>query len=245
MFELLPVAPWALAFAFVVTAAAALLQGTMGFGLAVVSVPTLALADPALAPVPQLLITLPLALLMVWRERHALDFRGALWILVGRVPGALVGLGLLKVAAGRTLDAVLGLFVVLAVLMLATGIRIPRSGSTELATGVVSGTFSVVSSIGGPPLAMLYRDARGANLRSTLASIFSVGALITITTRTLGGEIELRDLQVAAWLMPALLLGLALSSRLKGKVEGPALRTGVLVISGAAALGLVVRALIA
>ena len=40
--------------------------------------------------------------------------------------------------------------------------------------------MSYVSSIGGPPLALLYRDAQGDSLRSTLAFIFAVGHVLTI-----------------------------------------------------------------
>src|SRR5687768_11992248 len=59
--------------AWVVTAASAWLQGAIGFGFAVVSVPVLALAHPALAPVPQLLLSVPLTVVMAVRERHAMD----------------------------------------------------------------------------------------------------------------------------------------------------------------------------
>jgi hypothetical protein len=49
----------ALIAALIVTFFAASIQGVVGVGLAMVSVPILALIDPSLAPVPQLLITIP------------------------------------------------------------------------------------------------------------------------------------------------------------------------------------------
>ena len=56
-----------LTLALVITAIAAMLQGSVGLGFAMVSVPLLSLIDPRLAPVPQLLVSLPLALAMAWR----------------------------------------------------------------------------------------------------------------------------------------------------------------------------------
>ena len=66
----------ALIIAFVVTVVATAVQGVTGFGMAVISVPVLALIHPALAPVPQTLIGMPLVLAMAWRERGSIDRQG-------------------------------------------------------------------------------------------------------------------------------------------------------------------------
>jgi uncharacterized membrane protein YfcA len=68
--------PAALILAFVITAIAATLQGSVGLGFAMVSVPLLTLIDPRLAPVPQLLVALPLSLAIAWRERRSIDLHG-------------------------------------------------------------------------------------------------------------------------------------------------------------------------
>ncbi|MFN3201551.1 MAG: TSUP family transporter [Bradymonadia bacterium] len=241
----LPVDLWVLALGFVWTIFASAVQGTIGFGFAVVSVPVLSLVDPSLAPVPQLLVTMPLALSMVWRERHAIELSGVGWLLAGRIPGALVGLALLKLANARTLDVLIALVVMSAVVVMSTGRGIPRNRVTEFLTGVTSGAMALVSSIGGPPIALLYRNAPGATLRSSLAAVFSVGVLITLVTRGAAGEISRSDLVLGACLLPAMFLGLKVSNSLKGRVEGTPLRIGILVVASLAALGLLVRALTA
>ena len=82
--------PTDLAIALVVTFFAAAIQGVVGLGFAMVSVPILALIDPSLAPVPQLLTTIPLTVSMAWRERGHLQLSGIGWVLAGRVPGAVL-----------------------------------------------------------------------------------------------------------------------------------------------------------
>lgn len=235
----LPVSLPAILVAFVVTAVAATVQGTIGFGFAVLSVPVLSLLDPALAPVPQLLVVFPLTLGMALRERHAIDLTGVWSILVGRFPGAAIGWMLVAVASRAALDLFIAAVVLSAVGAAGGGRSIPRTTTTKFLAGVASGTMSYVSSIGGPPLALLYRDAKGDSLRSTLAVIFVAGLLITISARLVAGQLSWRDAHVAAFLLPAVLLGLYLSRFLTGRVEGAPLRRGILIVAGTAAIGLV------
>ncbi|MFQ5948562.1 MAG: TSUP family transporter [Acidimicrobiia bacterium] len=241
---MLPVDFEVLAVAWAVTAVAAAVHGTIGFGVGVLSVPVLSLVDSALAPVPQLLISLPMAALIVLRERRALDFAGVSWVLAGRLPGALLGLLLLKLASDRALDGAIAIMVLVAVVIVATGVTLRRTPAAALTAGVISGTTGLVASIGGPPLALIYRQAAGATIRSSLNTIFSIGIVINITARTLGGEISGDDITIGALLLPALFLGLLVGDRLRGRVEGAPLRAGILVVSALAALGLLVRSLV-
>ena len=157
----MPADPWILALAFAITVGAGLVQGTIGFGLAVVSVPVLSLLDRDLAPVPQLLIALPLALAMVWREWRHLDLSGVGWVLAGRFPGAALGVVLLKLFSERALDVLIAGLVLAGVAIVASGVVIRLNPFTKLAAGIASGTMGLVATIGGPPLALLYQCSPG------------------------------------------------------------------------------------
>lgn len=240
----MPVEPWILVIAFAITVAAGLVQGTIGFGLAVVSVPLLSLLDRDLAPVPQLLIALPLAIAMVWREWRHLDLSGVGWVLTGRFPGALLGVVLLKVVSDTALDVLIGGLVLVGVAIVASGVVIGLSPVTKFVAGVASGTMGLVASIGGPPLALLYREVEGGQLRSSLNAIFAIGIIMSITIRVLAGEISGDDIRVGAVLLPAAFLGLWLSRYFTDRIEGPALKAGVLAVSALAAAGLLLRSLV-
>lgn len=225
-----------------IVAFAATVQGTFGFGFAMLSVPLCALIDPRFAPVPQLLVAGVLVFPMAWREREHIAWRGVLWLLIGRLPGLVVGIALLKLAAPRTLDLVLAGCVLVAVLALLTGLRIPRNAVTQFIAGLLSSVGAVVSSIGGPPIALLYREERGPVLRATLAAVFAVGLFMTISARAVTGEISGVDLQVASVLWPGILVALWVSRRLAHRVEGDILRHAILVLAGGAGVLLVIRA---
>ena len=67
-----------------VVAFGALMQGTVGFGFALVAAPLLVLLDPALVPVSLLLLLATAhALLMPRREHSDTDRAGVGWALVG------------------------------------------------------------------------------------------------------------------------------------------------------------------
>jgi len=231
---------WALALA--VTFVAAALQGVVGIGFAMVSVPILSLIDPRLAPVPQLLITVPLTISMAWRERRHLEIAGVGWIIAGRVPGAIIGVALLAVAVGRALDLAIAVIVLVAVGIIASGEHVKRNAGTEFGAGIASGITGLVASIGGPPIALLYTEADGPTVRSSLAAVFTVGLAITITARTITGNITLEDVAIAAILFPALLLGYLVSIRVRGRVSQVQIRRGLLILSALGAVGLIVRA---
>lgn len=232
---------WAIA--LVVTAGGAAIQGTVGVGYGMVTVPILALLEPTLSPVPQLLTAVPLTIAMAWRERHAIDFKGVGWLIVGRLPGAAIGVALLAVATQRLLDLFIGAVVIVAVLVIGAGMSVNVNPLTQFSAGVASGTTSLVASIGGPPTALLYSKATAPTLRATLAAVFSLGIIFNVAVRFATGNVVESDLRVSAVLLPAVLVGWAMSVRHKHRFSGGAVRLGVLGVSGAAAVGLLVRAI--
>ncbi|MCA9544691.1 MAG: sulfite exporter TauE/SafE family protein [Myxococcales bacterium] len=241
----LEVGPWALAAGVAVSFLAGVVQGTLGFGMGLVSVPILALVSPLLAPSPQVLLSLPLALAMMAREWRAADMPGALRLSVGGAVGAALGAAVLKVADRQIMDLALGSVVVVAVALMAAGLTVRRTGATLLGGGIASGFMGTLSAIGGPPLALLYRDAAGATLRATLAVVFGFGALVTIAGRAWAGVLGVGDLWRALVMTVGLLAGVWASKTLLTKVEGRPLRVAVLVFAGVAGVSLVVKALVA
>lgn len=232
-----------LAIALLVTFFAAAIQGVVGIGFAMVAVPILALIDPALAPVPQLLITMPLTISMAIRERSHIQLSNITWIVAGRIPGVLLGVAVLAVATQRSLDLAIAAMVLLAVAIIASGFSIRRTRVTEFGAGALSGVLSFVASIGGPPLALLYSEDDGPTRRSNLAVVFMIGLTVTLFARIVSGNMTWDDVVVALILFPALALGYGVSLRFKSLVPQRAAKATILLLSAAGAIGLIVRAL--
>ncbi len=239
---LLPISVAELAIALVITLAGAVVQGTIGVGFVILSVPILSLVNPVLAPVPQLLLAMPLAFSMTWRERSHIDGKGVAWLFTGRIPGALLGLWILGLAAQRSIDIAIASSVIVAVLILGTGVTVQRSAATDFGTVVIAGIMGMVASMGGPPAALLFKDAQGPTVRASLALFFSGGLTVTVLFRLFAGRITGDDVLLAVLLFPGLVAGYVISSRLRYRLDGSAIRPAILTVSMLAAVGLLVRA---
>ena len=226
----------------VVTLLSALVQGTVGFGSAVLAVPLLSLVDPRLAPVPQMLSVLPLTVWAALREWSRVDWGGVGWVLLGRVPGLGLGMLLLSLANERVLDGLIGGLVLLSVMLLWLRPRLTRSALTDCCAGAISGAAGYVSGIGGPPLALLFRAAAGPTIRASLGVLFAIGLVLTLTARAVTGHMSVLDLKLALCLVGPTLAGMWASRFLHPWLKGARLEVAVLSVSACAALGLLGRA---
>ena len=229
------------ALAFLVSFLAAALHSTVGFGFALLSVPLLSLLNPLFAPVPQLLVVFPLTLAIVLRERHAVEVKSTLWIFAGRIPGALVGVGLLKLLSSAALDVLMSSMVFIGVALVLSRGTFQRTAAREFIAGIASGTMAMVSAIGGPPIALLYRNDSGPTVRANLGLVFAIGLCITISVRALAGEVSCEEVVIGAALLPAVWLGLRASKKLIPRVDGPRLRNAIVVVAAGAAILLLAR----
>ncbi len=226
-----------LAIAVVAVFAGATVQGSIGFGMNLVAVPVVALVDPTALPATLVLAGLPVSTLMVRREHHAIDRPGVGWILLGRIPGTILGAWVVTVASRGALSVILGAGVLLAVAMTSLGRPVPITATTSTAAGLVSGTMGTAAAIGGPPLALLYQHRDGETMRSTLAASFLIGTAMSVATLSIAGALTWRHVRLALALTPGIGAGVALSTRLAARIDATWLRPAVLTF--AAATGIV------
>ncbi|HLN77789.1 MAG TPA: sulfite exporter TauE/SafE family protein [Nocardioidaceae bacterium] len=222
---------------------AAAVQGLVGLGLGLVSAPVVTLAAPQL--MPQLLLWLAVIMPMVTlvREHHDIDWRGLAWSLPWRVPGTAVGVALVAWLSTQTLGLMVGAMVLLSVLLTVRAVELPVNARTLSAAGFVSGITGTTTSIGGPPMALLYQHRSPAQIRSTLAVYFIAGAGLSLTGLAVGGALEVSTFLLAMALVPALVVGFALSRFLVRRVPPHHIRPGVLLVCALSALAVVVRSL--
>lgn len=230
MLELYPVEPVLIAVLLSVTFLSALVQGTVGFGFSMLTVPTLTLVDPRLAPVPQIIVSVLLSSLVLARERKDADLAAASWVLLGQIPGACLGLLVLRMSSSVVIDLMIGIIVLFAVASIARGFAIPKNRATRFFAGAASTACALVSSIGGPPLALVFHGVPGPVFRGTLAMVFVVGSSLSVAFRGGAGEMLWADVSLALWSAPAVALGVWTSRFLTTRVEGRPLRIAVLAL---------------
>lgn len=236
--------PAELALAAVAVAVGAMVQGSVGFGLNLVAAPVLALVDTDLVPGPALVIALVLTLVMAVRERVHTEWSGVRWALVGRVPGTVVGAAAVALLPERGLAVTFALLVLLAVVISASGVHVEPNRPNLVGAGVLSGVMGTATSIGGPPMAMVYQRSAGATLRGTLAGYFVIGASMSLVVLALVGEFGTDDVVHSLVLIPPLLVGFALSRRTARVLDAGHTRAAVLLVSAVSAVSVLVRELL-
>lgn len=227
-----------------VVALGALVQGSVGFGANLLAAPALAVVEPDALPSTLMLLVLPLAVGMVRRERRGVDRSAVAWLMAGRLPGTVVGAAVVAVVSPRTLSVLAGVAVLAAVGTSLVRTDLPVTRGTTLAAGVASGAMGTATSIGGPPLALLFQHRAGPVLRATLAAVFALGTVLSLLGLVVAGALAAWHVRLALALCPGTLAGLAASSRLAARLDAGWLRPAVLTVAAVAAAGAVVRGLV-
>ena len=222
----------------------ATIQRLVGLGLGLVSAPVVTLLDPSLMPELVLVLAALLPLLTLVRSHEEIDWRGLAWVLPARVPGTALGVLFLAVFSHRAMGVAVALMVLLAVLLSLVAVEVPVRPATLAAAGLVSGAAGTATSIGGPPVALLYQHRSPPQIRSTLAVLFTAGAAMSLAGIWSSGHFELRLFLLALLLSPCLALGVWCGGRLQGVVPDHRIRPAVLAVCTASALVLLVRSLV-
>ncbi len=203
----------------------------------------LAVLEPGAVPATATMLALPLALTIAAREHHHVDWPGVGWLMVGRLPGTALGAVVVATVATGTLSVVTGVSVLVAVALSAASATIPLTRSTTAATGLVSGAMGTATSIGGPPLALLYQHHEGRVLRSTLAVTIGTGTVVSLVGLAVAGAIARWQALLALALLPGVGAGLLVGRFTARRVESRWLRPAVLVFAAVSASVAIVRGL--
>ena len=207
------------------------MQGGVGFGMNLIAAPILAVLDPDLVPGPALVAAVALTILVAYRERTSIDRRGVSFALAGRVPGTIGGALVIASIPERGVTIAVGASVLLAVVLQATRLKLRPNPPTLLAAGVVSGFASTVSSVGGPPMAVVYANEPGPVIRANLSFIFVVGATMSLVALIAVGEFGGHEAALSMLLLVPGTLGFLASKRLAAHVDAGRTRAAVLAVA--------------
>lgn len=236
--------PFEYAVVFVVMAAAAALQGGVGFGMNLLAAPLLALMNPVLIPGPLILSALSLVVLMARRDRADIDWSGFWWVMLGRLPGTLAGALLVASISKRGVAIAVGIAVLIAAALSVRDLGLKPTRFTLLGAGIGSGFSGTVSSIGGPLLAVVYAGQRGPVIRGTLSVLFVVGGVISAGALALVGRLGAEELKLALLLQPPVILGFLSSRRLAAHLDAGRTKAAVLSVSVLGALAVIASELV-
>ena len=205
--QLLGLSPLMILIAVGVVAIGSATQASIGIGLGLLAAPILTLIDPGFIPGAISVCVLPLSVGMTLRERDHID-RGILRAVAGRFVGVVAGAVMLSRAGHGVIAIVVGASVLVAVIGSASGLTFRPTRRNLLIAGTASGVSGTVAAIGGPPMALTYQHSDPRTLRASLAAFNTIGSTMTIPSLVIAGVLGVREMQLAAVLVPGVIAGL-------------------------------------
>ena len=222
-------------------AIASALQASVGIGLALLAVPLLVLLSPWLVPGPMLLAGSFLAFATAYRERHALDSGSFTLSLLGLLAGTVLGAVTLSTISIEHINRVFAILILLAVALSFAGPRLRPTRLALFAGGGGAGIMGTMVGIHGPPIALVFQNARPAQTRAMLGAFFFVAYLGSVLALAVVGLFGKLQLVLAAELLPGVVCGLLAAPFGAGFFNPARLRVAILGISASSALLLLFR----
>jgi uncharacterized membrane protein YfcA len=219
-------------------------QSGIGLGLGLIAAPVVTLLDPALMPGSMLVAGAGLPVLILAREVLHTDWHGVSWALAGRVAGTVGGIWVLAVVSLRALGIVVGGMVLAVVVLSIRAAVVPRNRVTLVTAGVISGVTGTATSIGGPPVALLYQDESGPRVRATLSFYFTIGNSVALAALALSGHLPAQDVVAGLVFAGCAAAGFAGAAGLRRFLDAGRTRAAVLAAAAGSALVLIAHSLL-
>jgi uncharacterized protein len=222
-------------------------QVIAGFGFGLMSVPLMALAIPVTDAI--VVSTLVGTCVSGWQsihQRKLADRPLVRRLVVAAYVGMPLGIWVFVAVDLRVLKVLLGVAVIAAVVVLATGLNWQHAGPRlDYVAGFVSGVLNTSVSTNGPPLvfAMQARQLSAEVFRASISAVFALSSIGGLALFIAAGKVTQRGIGAAAIALPAMLLGQVLGYPARKHVHGERFRRLVLVLLTGAAISTIVSGL--
>lgn len=237
-------APWLLVLVLVIVFVAAIVQAGLGMGFGLMAAPLLAVLDPELVPAPALFLGFASSLLVALQQHRHIHWPEVGIASVGRLAGVAASSAVLVFFTDRNSFSILfALMIGLAVLLSAFGPRVAFTRPRLFGVAIISGLMGTITSVGAPPLALIYQNRPAQSARATLAAFFTIGCAMSLGALYLTGWASSRDFRLALLMAPAMIAGLLAGRLLQSRFDRR-YRGLMLIASGLAAVLLLGRGIL-
>ncbi|MBB6171272.1 hypothetical protein HNR23_001332 [Nocardiopsis mwathae] len=222
----------------------AVVQSSVGLGLGLVAAPVVSFLDPTLMPGALLIVTAVLPVFTLAAEWRHIDWRGLAWALPGRLPGSVLGVWVVATLTPEMMGVAVGAMVLVAVVLSLRAVRVRITPGSLFGAGALSGLTGTATSIGGPPMALLYQHEEAARVRGTLAAFFLIGVMMSLALLAAGGQLGAHEIRGGLALVPFLIAGFLAGRPLRRVVDAGRMRTALLAVVTVSGLVLVSSSLL-
>ena len=214
--------------------ATSVVQAVAGFGFALLAVPLMVVViDLQSAVIISSFVGTLSNMLQSWQLRRNINRNMTRRFLLATAVGSPVGLLLFVYANQSALKIVLGLSILFGVFVLSRGLELQHVSSwLDWIMGILSGVLLMATSTNGPPLVFVLQARRidPATFRATLNMVFLVSGTFGLVMFGLAGEILRSDVNVAAFAIPAMVIGVSTGVVIRKYVQQELFKKIVLIL---------------
>ena len=241
---MIPLDPTLFVISLIVVAVAAILQGAVGLGFGQVAAAGLIWTAPDMLPATVILMALVVGSISAAREISQVEPRVLSVAMIGRIIGTVIAIPLLVLVSEyrQGFFLMFGLLLLLSVALSLVKIRPSFSNYSLVGGGLVSGLMGTITSVGAPPMGLVFQDRGASSARPTLNAFFAIGSAFSLLALLYSGRFALEYVILAALLAPGFIVGVYLSKRFHKFVDNR-FRYLVLAFSSISAIALIARSL--
>ena len=214
-----------------ITLAAAVVNGALGYGFSSITVPIalLFLSNRVLNPA-LVLIEVVLNAYVLWNNRDAFAnvWRRVLPVVLGLLPGIILGTAILSQVNPAWLRFVTFSVLLPLILVQAAGYRRPihSERAAGLAFGGALGVLYSVTTISGPPLAVMLSNQGLAqrDFRAALGVIRLAESSMTAVAYAYAGFFTATSIGLIPWIVPSILIGVPIGAYIIQRVDAETFR---------------------
>lgn len=223
-------------FIFIIVVIGSALQGAVGYGLAMVVSPFLVMIEPYFVPGAMVVSSTILVILVIVRERDALDFWGLRWAVFGSIPGMAIGTYILTRISVDKFVTLFAVMILVAVVLSLTKVNVEPTPPVLFIAGFFSGLMGILSNMAGPAIALVFQRSSGPKLRATISGYFVMSIILALINLIPAGRLGMRELRLSLYLIPPIIVGFFLSSYLKKYLDKGYTRIAVLSLAALSAI---------
>jgi uncharacterized membrane protein YfcA len=209
-------------------------QAVAGFGFALLAVPLMVVViDLQSAVIISSFVGTLSNMLQSWQLRRNINRNMIRRFLLATAVGSPAGLLLFVYANQSALKIVLGLSILFGVFVLSRGLELQHVSSwLDWIMGILSGVLLMATSTNGPPLVFVLqaRKIDPATFRATLNMVFLVSGAFGLVMFGLAGEVIRSDVNVAAFAIPAMVIGVSAGVVIRKYVQQELFKKIVLIL---------------
>ena len=221
-----------------------IIQGSLSVGFALMVTPILIIIEPAFIPGPVMICRLFLSILIIIKEHRSIDFKDIKISIIGRIFGTLLAAFVILIISEELFGIIFGGFIFLAVIFSFNKSKLHPSKPLLLLAGFLSGLMGTITSIGGPPMGLVYQNKEGPIIRGTLSGFFLIGSIFSIIILAIIGKIKIYELQLFFIIIPPLMVGFFLSFFTSKLLDKGYIRYAILIVCTISASAVIIKILL-